>query len=120
VRLLADENFPRTAVQVLREAGFDVLWIAETNAGAPDEEVLRLCVSTERILLTFDKDFGDLAYRTGFPAYCGVVLFRITPQTPEEIAAIALLAMQSHSNWAGHFSVITRQRIRIRKLHPPS
>lgn len=34
---LADENFPRPAVQALREAGFDVLWIAQTNPGAADD-----------------------------------------------------------------------------------
>jgi hypothetical protein len=43
---LADENFPRPAVEALRGAGFDILWIAETNRGAIDEEVLAICVST--------------------------------------------------------------------------
>ncbi len=37
MRLFADENFPRPAVAALREAGFDLLWIAETHPGAPDE-----------------------------------------------------------------------------------
>ena len=83
MRLLADENFPRPALQALRQAGLDVLWIAETNAGAPDDEVLALYVSTDRTLLTFDKDFGELAYRRRLPSQCGIVLFRITPQTPD-------------------------------------
>ncbi|MEO8128242.1 MAG: DUF5615 family PIN-like protein [Bryobacteraceae bacterium] len=58
MRLLADENFPRPAVQAPRDAGFDLLWIADTDAGAPDHQVLALCVPTNRTLLTFDKDFG--------------------------------------------------------------
>ena len=116
MKLLADENFPRPALQALRHAGFDVLSIAETNAGAPDEEVLALCVSTNRTLLTFDKDFGELAYRTGLPAQCGIVLFRVTPQTPDEVVALALLAIQSQPSWVGHFSVVTRQKIRMRPL----
>jgi predicted nuclease of predicted toxin-antitoxin system len=112
--LLADENFPRPAVEALRQAGLDVLWIAESNPGAPDYEVLALAVSTGRTLLTFDKDFGELAYRRRLPAPCGIVLFRLTPQSPDEAASIALSAIQSQKSWAGHFSVITRQRIRMR------
>jgi predicted nuclease of predicted toxin-antitoxin system len=88
--LLADENFPRPAVSALREAGLDVLWIAEISPGAADDEVLAHCVATHRTLVTFDKDFGELAYRRGLPADCGIILFRITPQTPEEIAVLGL------------------------------
>jgi predicted nuclease of predicted toxin-antitoxin system len=108
---LADENFPRPAVEALRQAGFDVLWIAEANPGAPDDEVLAVCISTGRVLLRFDKDFGELAYRRGRSAPYGIVLFRVTPQSPDEIATMALSAMQSQQSWTGHFSVVTRQRI---------
>jgi predicted nuclease of predicted toxin-antitoxin system len=113
---LADENFPRPAVEALRQAGLDVHWIAEANPGASDDEVLALCVSTGRVLLTFDKDFGELAYRRGQSAPGGIVLFRVTPQSPDDIAGMALSAMQSQQSWTGHFSVITRQRIRMRPL----
>lgn len=113
---LADENFPRPAVEALRQAGIDVLWIAEANPGAPDDEVLALCISTGRVLLKLDKDFGELAYRRGRSAPCGIVLFRVTPQSPDEIAFIALSAIHSQRPWTGHFSVITRQRIRMRSL----
>ena len=116
MKLLADENFPRPAVAALRKAGLDVLWIAETNPGACDDEVLRQCISGNRTLLTFDKDFGELAYRRRLPSHCGIVLFRITPQTPDEVAALAVAALGSRHSWAGCFSVVTRQRIRIRPL----
>lgn len=116
MKLLAAENFPRPAVTALREAGLDVLWIAETNPGAPDGEVLAQCVATQRTLLTFDKDFGELAYRRGLPAGCGIVLFRITSQTPDEIAALAVAAIGSQPDWSGRFSVVTPQRIRVRPL----
>ena len=116
MRLLADENFPRPAVAELRQAGYDVLWIAESNPGAPDEEVLALSISTHRTLLTFDKDFGELAYRQGLPSDCGVVLFRITPQSPDTIAAFALAAIRTQPSWEGLFSVVTGDKIRMRPL----
>lgn len=117
--LLAEENFPRPAVAALREAGLDVLWIAEADPGAADDEVLALCVAARRTLLTFDKDFGELAYRRSLPADCGIILFRITPQTPEEVATLAVAAIRSQPNWAGSFSVISRQRIRVRPIPRP-
>ena len=116
MRFVADENFPRAAVEALRQNGFDVLWIAETCPGAPDEEVLALCASTNRILLTFDKDFGELAYHQRLPADSGILLFRMTPQNPEDAAALALSAIQSQSDWAGCFAVVRFQRIRVRRL----
>ena len=68
------------------------------------------------MLLTFDKDFGELAFHRGLPAESGVVLFRIAPQNPEEVAEIALSLLKSQSAWAGHFSVVTRRGIRVRPL----
>ncbi len=92
--------------------------MSEMQPGASDEAVLSACVSTGRTLLTFDKDFGELAYRRGLPAECGVVLFRVVAQNPEEISDIALRAIRSQPTWAGRFSVVTRQRIRMRPLPP--
>ena len=116
MRFIADENFPRPAVEALRQAGLDVVWIAETHAGSQDEEVLALCVATDRTLLTFDKDFGELAYRRGLPSHCGIVLFRIVPESPDELTSLICSAIRSQPSWVGHFSVITRERIRMRSL----
>ena len=116
MKFLADENFPRPALLELRQAGFDVRSIAETDTGALDDEVLKTSVSSSRTLLTFDKDFGELAYRLGMPAQCGVILFRITPKSPEEIAAFILSVIKSQQVWSGYFSVVTRERVRMRPL----
>ena len=114
MRFLADENFPRPALLALRNAGWDVLSVAETFPGAPDEEVAALCEEQQRILLTFDKDFGELVFHRGLPAGSGVVLFRIPPDSPERTAVVALTLVQSQPDLAGLFCVVTRDRIRIR------
>ena len=59
-QFLADENVPRAVVSALRDAGVDVAWIAESHTGADDEQVLTLAVSNGRVLVTFDKDFGEM------------------------------------------------------------
>jgi len=86
---VADENFPRPAWQVLRNAGWEVFSVAEECPGISDEEIAALCSENQRVLLTFDKDFGELIFRRGLSAGGGVVLFRFIPESPEEVADAA-------------------------------
>ena len=116
MRFLADENFPRVAPLALRAEGFDVDSVAENEPGLSDEHVLSKCVSTDRTLLTFDKDFGELAYRVGLPSDCGIVLFRVNPQDPADIGELALAAIRSQPTWAGYFTVVTPGKIRMRPI----
>jgi predicted nuclease of predicted toxin-antitoxin system len=120
MRVLADENFPRPALEALRKAGWDVFSVAEECPGISDEEVAALCAEQDRVLFTFDKDFGELIFRRGLPVGSGVVLFRITPESPEEAAEVALALMESRLDLLASFCVVTRDRIRIRPLNPGS
>jgi predicted nuclease of predicted toxin-antitoxin system len=116
MRFLADENFPRAAVEVLKAAGHDIVWVRLTAPGANDAAVLAAAAAERRVLLTFDKDFGELAARSVLPAGCGVVLLRVPP--PNSDAACASLAAQItiRDDWPGHFSVIEPGRVRMRAL----
>lgn len=107
-------------MDALRKAGWDVFSIAEACPGVPDEEVAALCANQRRILLTFDKDFGELVYRRGLPAGSGVVLFRVRPESPEDAAQVALALVVSQPDLRGLFCVVTRDRIRVRPLGPAS
>lgn len=116
MRFLADENFLGDAVRALRIAGHDVGWIREDAPGIRDPAVLNRAMNEGRILLTFDKDFGELAWRAGLPASCGIVLFRfMMPPGSSAGETIANLIM-SRLDWAGHFSVVEPTRIRMREL----
>lgn len=116
MKFLADENVPRAAVQALRAKGFDVAWVSEGYAGSADEEVLARCGNEERILLTLDKDFGELVFQRSLPAPFGVILFRLDAKSPSEFSGLALAALQSRDDWSGFFTVATRGRIRMRPL----
>src|SRR5258707_5330955 len=61
MRILADENCDRLIVVALREAGHDVRYVAEGDAGESDNELVRLAIAQKRVLLTDDLDFGRLA-----------------------------------------------------------
>jgi hypothetical protein len=116
MRFLADENFPRPALEVLGKAGWDIFSIAKECPGVSDEEVAALCTDQQRVLLTFDKDFGELVFRRGLSAGSGIVLFRITLDFPEEAAELFLALVDSNPDLSGFFYVVTRDRIRVRPL----
>ena len=116
MRLLANENFPLDAVEALREAGHDVSWIREDSRGAPDDKILLRVQKENRIVITFEKDFGELAFRSKLPAQSGIILFRITLKPSQYIAQAAVQALASRDNWAGHFSVVEDNRIRMTSL----
>ena len=108
MRLLADESLNKLEVEVLRSSGYDLVWIEEETPGISDQEVLSRATSEERILLTSDKDFGDLVFRDKLRAPFGIILFRIhlKNRSPLEIAQIIVNALESHSDWAEYFFVV--------------
>lgn len=116
MRFLANENFPGDAVAALREQGHDVAWIRTDAPGITDPEVLSRAQVEERILLTFDKDFGELTFRAKLPASCGIVLFRISAPSPEYVVRVTLTALESRTDWAGHFAVVEDDQIRLTPL----
>jgi predicted nuclease of predicted toxin-antitoxin system len=116
MRFLANENFPSDAIAALRHQGHDVTWIRTDSPGIADPVVLARAQTELRILLTFDKDFGELAFRSKLPAAIGIVLFRVRGKSGLEIAQKVARVIASRDDWAGHFSVVEEHRIRVREL----
>lgn len=116
MRFLADENFPGDAVAQLKIAGHDIVWVRSAAPGSKDEEIVAWAAREGRIVLTFDKDFGELAWRAGLPATSGVVLFRLALPPAADVGNVLAGRMSERTDWAGHFSVIEPGRIRMRPL----
>ncbi len=116
MRLPADENIPSKAVQLLRNKGHDVLSISESQPQTSDGDILELAEKDARIVLTFDKDFGELAFCFNLPASSGIILFRLPLLSVDYVVGTIIEALESRSDWAGHFSVVEPKRIRMRKL----
>lgn len=119
MRILANENLPRPVVTALRDAGHDVVWVRESMPGAADSEVLAVAQTGHRVVLTADLDFGELAFRSGLPAQCGVVLIRLDWNDPAADNLAIVTAVASKSDWSGVFAVVERDRIRVRPLPLP-
>jgi predicted nuclease of predicted toxin-antitoxin system len=84
MKFLADENFPRKSIDILIQAGFDIVTIGIDNYGIRDEEIIELSNLENRAILTFDRDFGELIFRKGLIPIHGVIYLRWESYTPEE------------------------------------
>jgi predicted nuclease of predicted toxin-antitoxin system len=116
VRILANENIPGDAVAALRDHRHDVAWVREVAPGASDEAVLQLARDEDRVIITFDKDFGELAFRFGLPASAGIILFRLALPSPDRATQTIVTALGTRDDWMGHFAVIEEGRIRMTPL----
>ena len=114
MRLLADENFPKPIVEMLRANGHDVLWARTDLAGTSDVALLDLAEAQARTVLTLDKDFWQIAVQRRSPLeQSGVVLFRVHPATPEKLAPLVRVFGEADATWAGHISIITVDGIQM-------
>ena len=116
MRWLCNENIPRNLVEALRGRGHDVVWIREAAPGITDAEVLARAAREQRLCLTFDKDFGELAAATALPVACGVLLLRLQPRPSAAFAMETVAVLEARLDWAGHFSGLEPGRIRMRPL----
>lgn len=115
MKLLADEGVDRQIVVRLRQEGYDVLYIAELDPGIDDVFVLEQASQSGSLLLTADKDFGELIFRQG-KARGGVVLLRFAGLAPEKKALIVEAFLKKHgAEMLQAFSVISPGHLRIRK-----
>ncbi len=115
-RLLADENIAASLVRALRENGIDVSYVAELASGITDDEVLDLAKAEARLLLTENKDFGELVFRMKRRPP-GVLLLRVPlsqrSQTRERLHTVLRL---HGDKLAEHFTVVELERVRFRLL----
>lgn len=117
MRFLADENIPLPTIRLLREAGLDVESIAELSPGSPDTQVLAYARAQGQILITFDRDFGELVYHRGAPVPAGVIYLRML-QSDSALPARAVIKLADTPEIVleGRFTVVDPDKVRQRPL----
>lgn len=112
---LANENFPKPSITLLRESGFHVLSIQENSPGVSDETVLKQAISQNLIILTFDRDYGELIFRYVQENPPAVVYFRDKGTDPLFAGRIiARLLTEGNAIFQESFTVIEEKNIRQR------
>jgi predicted nuclease of predicted toxin-antitoxin system len=115
MKILADEGVDKPIVDQLRQDGHSVAYISESDPGASDDTVLELANKNSAVLLTADKDFGELVYRLRRVSK-GVILIRLSGLSTEAKTKIAATAIKEHADELENaFTVISPDSIRIRR-----
>ena len=120
LRLLANENIPLASVRGLLKAGHDVVSVAELAPGISDEEVVRIARQENRIIVTFDRDYGELIFRRRLRAPAGILYLRFQPRGPWEVAAYVSRLIADGIDLEGRFTTADRSRVRQTRLDQSS
>lgn len=118
MHLLVDECLTVEFVDEFRQAGHDVIWVREHCPGADDDVLLAFSVSQNRVIISEDRDFGELIFKRRLPAI-GIVLVKIADfggslQLTAQYAASKIT--QLGASVLGHLTVIEQGRERSRQL----
>jgi predicted nuclease of predicted toxin-antitoxin system len=116
MKFLADENMDAAIVDRLRQAAHQVWYVLEMEPGISDDEVLALANREGAILITADKDFGELVFRLR-RITTGIILMRLAGLSISTKRDLLMLMIQEHeSELFSAFTVLAPTSIRIRKL----
>ncbi len=119
MRFLADENVPRPIVVWLRSQGQDVLYAAETRVQTPDADLLSEAEAQNLVIITEDKDFGELVFRDHLNSH-GVILLRMGGfPVSFRLARLQTVWTTVENHLPGRFVVVTENKVRVRDLAPP-
>lgn len=114
LRVLVDAGVGRSVEDWLRQAGHDVQSVRDRDATMDDPDILAWAVQEQRLVITMDKDFGELVYHSG-QAHAGVLLLRLEGANREEkVRVVEAIFSQHGDQLGGHFSVFQDGRLRIR------
>lgn len=113
MNFVADENIDRQIVEALRDAGHDVIYIADTEPSIPDNVVFDRANENSAVLITGDKDFGEIVFREKRLLSNGVILLRLSGlSAPSKIDTILAAVEEHKSELLNSFTVISPGRIR--------
>lgn len=117
MKFLVDENIGLNTVRFLRNRRHNVLSVLEDKnlRGADDDFLIFLANQEERIIITLDKDFGELVFKK-LKKSCGIILFRLENEREHNIIKVITKLLESKQSFMGKFILVTETQIRIRKI----
>ena len=120
MQFIVDESAGTAVAEYLRSIGHDVSVVAEATPQASDQDILTKASTEERILITNDKDFGELIFRSGW-SHHGVLLLRLRNENSTNRVNVLKAVLEEYADrLAGHFTVATESGVRIRPAREPS
>jgi predicted nuclease of predicted toxin-antitoxin system len=119
MQFLANENFPLPSIKVLRSSGYLVKSVVEEMPAATDMEIVETARIEDLIILTFDKDYGEIIFRYGLIEPPPVVFFRYKGSSNEFAGQFIVdLLNDSKTELTNNFTVVEQGNIRQRQYRP--
>ena len=116
LKFLIDESTGKRLADFLKQKGFDAVFVADAIQGATDEQVLEFAEKQNRILITNDKDFGELIFRQKKLAH-GIILLRLKNDSHKNRQEFVSLLLKTHQDKLNNsFVVLTEGKVRIRRI----
>jgi len=114
MKVLVDVSAGVAIADTIHGLGCDTIFVRDVDATMPDVDILAWAVRDSRLIVTMDKDFGELVYRSGVP-HTGVLLLRLeAARTAEKCAVVSDIFANHAADLPNHFSVYQNGRLRIR------
>ncbi len=116
MKLLCDVNIPRSIVTFLRREGHLVRWAVDEPPATTDIDLLMSATAANEVVITADKDFGELVFRHSFDA-TGVILIRLARMSSQEMTVRFIHVWPDvHDRVPARFVTVGDQRVRVRPL----
>jgi predicted nuclease of predicted toxin-antitoxin system len=113
LKFLADVNIEKPIIDFFRSNGWDIAWVSDFSPKMDDENLIKFARTEKRILLTNDKDFGELVFLQKKLSH-GIILLRVKGQeTGLKVKLMKRLMEEYAEKLAGHFVVVTKIRFRF-------
>ena len=116
LRFLVDESSGGKLAEALKEKGYDTIYCGDYSPGSPDEGILKKARNEDRVIITNDKDFGEMVFRQR-KLSCGVIFLRLKADKPSNRIKFSLAIIKEFGTKLNKkFIVVSEGRIRIRKI----
>ena len=116
LKFLVDVGVGKKVEEYLLGKSYDTKAVRSLDQRIPDQDIIRLAALEKRIVITMDKDFGEIVYHSGMD-HCGILLLRLEDATGlEKQQVIAKILAKYADNLKNHFCVYQNKKFRFRKL----
>src|SRR3989344_6496439 len=112
MKFIADENLGVRVPQYLKNLGFDIIWVKEIAPGKADIQILEIANKEKRVLITQDKDFGELVFKEKL-ANAGVILLRLKDESVKNKKEVLLHLLSSKKDFYGKFTVVKDKKVEV-------
>ena len=117
LKFLVDVGVGKKVEQFLKSGGYSIISVREINPRMSDEDILNLADKDDCIIITMDKDFGEVVFRLSMK-HSGVILLRLEDATgSEKVQVISSILKEYSQQLPNSFSVYQNNKFRIRKIN---